>query len=62
MDEGMNPSSFTKESKFYMDPMKLLPASRFTQEGQKAAGGARGGRGGGERSWPAWPPSYLGLA
>lgn len=53
LDTGVNASSFEKSAKFYIDPMKLLPASRFQPQpkGSKppssgGRGGARGGRGG----------------
>jgi hypothetical protein len=41
---GMNATSFKADSKFYIAPDKLLPASRFTQP--QAGGAPRGGRGG----------------
>ncbi|KAK8825193.1 small nucleolar RNP protein [Blastocystis sp. ATCC 50177/Nand II] len=44
-DEGVKASSFKKGDKVYINPMKLLPLSRFT-ETPKPSGGARGGRGG----------------
>ncbi|XP_022087457.1 H/ACA ribonucleoprotein complex subunit 1-like isoform X2 [Acanthaster planci] len=63
MSENMKVSSFSKEQKLYIDPMKLLPLQRFLPKppgsvqkrggprgrGQGRGGGARGrgGRGGG---------------
>ncbi|KAK8807624.1 hypothetical protein JH06_1014 [Blastocystis sp. subtype 4] len=44
-DEGVKPSSFKSGDKVYINPMKLLPLSRFT-ETQKPAGGRGGARGG----------------
>ncbi|GAB5360139.1 hypothetical protein AAMO2058_000601800 [Amorphochlora amoebiformis] len=44
MDPGMNCNTFKDDDKFYIDPMKLLPMSRFTNP-KKPGGGGRGGRG-----------------
>lgn len=49
-DSGVNASSFQNDDKFYIGTDKLLPLSRFLNEGKKSAGsGGRGGpsRGGG---------------
>lgn len=55
LDPGVNGSSYTEDSKFYISPDKLLPASRFLPQtgpprggggGRGGRGGARGGRGG----------------
>ena len=43
LSDNMNASSFKKAQKFFIDPYKLLPLSRFVGEG--ARGGGRGGRG-----------------
>ncbi|CAF0952421.1 unnamed protein product [Rotaria sp. Silwood1] len=48
--ENMNPSSFKKNEKLFVDPNKLLPLARFLPRpaGSKpTGGGGRGGRGGG---------------
>eukprot|EP00467_Chlorarachnion_reptans_P024820 CAMPEP_0114512812 /NCGR_PEP_ID=MMETSP0109-20121206/15194_1 /TAXON_ID=29199 /ORGANISM="Chlorarachnion reptans, Strain CCCM449" /LENGTH=126 /DNA_ID=CAMNT_0001692559 /DNA_START=381 /DNA_END=762 /DNA_ORIENTATION=+ len=42
MDPGMNSSSFNEESLFYIDPMKLLPMSRFTNPKKQEAVEAEG--------------------
>ncbi|XP_046852624.1 H/ACA ribonucleoprotein complex subunit 1-like [Xenia sp. Carnegie-2017] len=56
---GMNATSFNKKQKFFIDPAKLLPLSRFLPKppGQKGPRGGvgsfgrgRGGRGGGRGS------------
>lgn len=49
-DTGVNASSFGVGDKVYIGTDKLLPLSRFTNEGKKGGGG--GGRGGG-RGAPA---------
>ncbi len=68
MDEGFNASSFKQDHKFYINAEKLLPASRFLNQGKTSGaprgagrGGARGrgaprGRGGASRS-PALAPT-----
>jgi H/ACA ribonucleoprotein complex subunit 1 len=54
-DSGVNPSSFKADDKVYIGTDKLLPLSRFTNEGKKGGGGGRGGagRGGGGRGGPS---------
>ena len=52
LSEGMTAASFKKLQKFFIDPYKLLPMTRFTQPnakrgGRGGRGGGRGGRGGG---------------
>ncbi|KAK8447897.1 hypothetical protein SEVIR_8G172550v4 [Setaria viridis] len=52
MMEGIIATSYNEGDKFYIDPMKLLPLSRFLPQpkGQSQGaprGGGRGGRGGG---------------
>ncbi|XP_063969337.1 H/ACA ribonucleoprotein complex subunit 1-like [Lytechinus pictus] len=54
LSENMSASSFSKDQKFFIDPMKLLPLQRFLPQPaggrvQKRGGGrgGRGGRGGG---------------
>ncbi|ONM27019.1 Putative H/ACA ribonucleoprotein complex subunit 1-like protein 1 [Zea mays] len=52
MMEGIIATSYKEGDKFYIDPMKLLPLSRFLPQpkGQSQGaprGGGRGGRGGG---------------
>ena len=42
-DPGVVATSFKKDDKVYIDPMKLLPMERFTNPGKKKSGG--GGRG-----------------
>uniref|UniRef100_A0A6B2LK06 H/ACA ribonucleoprotein complex subunit n=1 Tax=Arcella intermedia TaxID=1963864 RepID=A0A6B2LK06_9EUKA len=42
---GFQASSFTKSTKCYISPERLLPAAMFLEEG--SGGGGRGGRGGG---------------
>merc|ERR1739848_187671 len=55
LSEGMTSTSFKKLQKFFIDPYKLLPMTRFTQPqgrggGRGRGGGGRGfGRGGGGR-------------
>ncbi|GFO50719.1 H/ACA ribonucleoprotein complex subunit [Plakobranchus ocellatus] len=51
LSENMKASSFDKSSKFYIDPAKLLPLSRFLPKpaGQRGAGKRGGGRGGSDR-------------
>lgn len=46
-DHGVNPSSFKISDKFYVGTDKLLPLSKFTNEGKTKGAGGRGGRGGG---------------
>ncbi|KAG1658500.1 hypothetical protein FOA52_011966 [Chlamydomonas sp. UWO 241] len=46
MSTGVVADSYTKDDKFYIDPMKLLPLERFLPR-PKGAGPAPGGRGGG---------------
>lgn len=46
-DTGVNPSSFAVDDKFYIGTDKLLPISRFLNEGKSGGGGRVGGRGGG---------------
>jgi len=52
LDNNMKASSFEKDKKFFCDPAKLLPLSRFLPQPKKPAGkvakspGGRGGRGG----------------
>ena len=49
-DAGVNANSFKKDDKFFIGTDKLLPLSRFTNEGKKSGGGSAGrggGRGGG---------------
>lgn len=49
LSDGMNATSFKKLQKFFVDPYKLLPMTRFTQprgSGGRGRGGGRGGRGG----------------
>ena len=46
-DNGVNAKSFKVDDKVYIGTEKLLPISRFTNEGMKKSGG--GGRGGGGR-------------
>ena len=49
-DTGVKADSFKAGDSMYINPMKLLPLSRFTEENKGGArggrGGARGGRGG----------------
>ena len=46
-DNGVNAKSFKADDKVYIGTEKLLPISRFTNEGiKKAGGGGRGGAGG----------------
>lgn len=53
-DNGVNPKSFKVDDKMYIGTDKLLPLSRFTNEGKKPAGGrGAGGRGAGGRGAPA---------
>jgi H/ACA ribonucleoprotein complex subunit 1 len=52
LDPGVNASSFKEDAKFFIDPMKLLPQSRFLPQppapkGSKPRGGAGGGARGG---------------
>lgn len=50
LDDGVNASSFEKESKVYISSEKLLPASRFTNpkpSGARGSGAPRGGSRGG---------------
>ena len=58
LEDNMKAGSFSKDSKFYIDPMKLLPLQRFLPKppgsvqkgrGRGAGGRGRGGRGGGFR-------------
>ncbi|KAB8115674.1 hypothetical protein EE612_056327 [Oryza sativa] len=51
MLEGIIATSYSAGDKFYIDPMKLLPLSRFLPQpkGQSQGGGRGGGRGGGGR-------------
>uniref|UniRef100_I1R162 H/ACA ribonucleoprotein complex subunit n=1 Tax=Oryza glaberrima TaxID=4538 RepID=I1R162_ORYGL len=51
MLEGIIATSYSEGDKFYIDPMKLLPLSRFLPQpkGQSQGGGRGGGRGGGGR-------------
>ncbi|KAL8147147.1 H/ACA ribonucleoprotein complex subunit 1-like protein 2 [Apium graveolens] len=48
MAEGIIAASYSAGDKFYIDPYKLLPLSRFLPQpkGQASAGGRGGGRGG----------------
>merc|ERR1712037_33141 len=66
LDNNMKAESFAKDKKFFCDPAKLLPLSRFLPQPKKPAGkvakspggrgggrggfGGRGGRGGGRGS------------
>ena len=45
----MKASSFDKKQKFYIDPAKILPLSRFLPGAQQQRGGRGGGRGAGGR-------------
>lgn len=45
-DQGVVATSFQADDKLCIDPMKLLPLSRFTNPGSGGGGGGRGGRGG----------------
>jgi H/ACA ribonucleoprotein complex subunit 1 len=45
-DNGVNAKSFKVDDKMYIGTDKLLPLSRFTNEGKKPAGGRGAGRGG----------------
>ena len=47
-DSGINATSFKENDKFYIGTEKLLPLSRFLNEG-KSSGPRPGGRGGGGR-------------
>ncbi|XP_071733007.1 H/ACA ribonucleoprotein complex subunit 1-like protein 2 [Rutidosis leptorrhynchoides] len=48
MDEGIVATSYAAGDKFFIDPMKLLPLSRFLPQPKGASGGGGGrGRGGG---------------
>jgi len=48
LSDGMNAASFKELQKFFIDPYRLLPMTRFTQpsRGGRGRGGGRGGRGG----------------
>ena len=46
-DTGVNPSSFKTDDKFFIGTDKLLPISRFMNEGKSGGGGRGGGRGAG---------------
>jgi H/ACA ribonucleoprotein complex subunit 1 len=46
LDPGMNASSFQEDAKFFIDPMKLLPQSRFLPPPPGSKPPSRGGRGG----------------
>ncbi len=52
-DTGVNPSSFAVDDKFYIGTDKLLPLSRFLNEGKSGGGGRGGGGRGGGRGSPA---------
>ncbi|GAU97781.1 hypothetical protein RvY_09017 [Ramazzottius varieornatus] len=45
LGENMNANSFSKSTKFFIDPMKLLPLERFLSSAPR--GSSRGARGGG---------------
>nr|XP_043611703.1 H/ACA ribonucleoprotein complex subunit 1-like protein 2 [Erigeron canadensis] len=45
MNEGIIATSYAAGDKFYIDPMKLLPLSRFLPQPKGAAGARGGGRG-----------------
>ena len=57
-DTGVNPSSFAVDDKFYIGTDKLLPLSRFLNEGKSGGGGRGGGGRGGGRGSPAGTPNY----
>jgi H/ACA ribonucleoprotein complex subunit 1 len=46
-DEGISATSFKTNDKVYISTEKLLPLSRFTNEGKSGGGGRGGARGGG---------------
>ena len=45
-DTGINADSFNVDDEVMVDPSKLLPVSRFTNEGGGGGGGKGGGKGG----------------
>jgi H/ACA ribonucleoprotein complex subunit 1 len=47
-DSGVKASSFEPEDKVFIGTDKLLPLSRFTNEGAKKSGGGKGGGKGGK--------------
>ena len=47
-DSGVKATSFEPEDKVFIGTDKLLPLSRFTNEGAKKSGGGKGGKGGGK--------------
>lgn len=50
LSDDMKASSFNADTKFFIDPMKLLPIARFLPGNETRGGGrGRGGRGGGDR-------------
>lgn len=49
LSEGVVATSFNESQKFFGDPMKLLPLSRFLPGAQQASAGKRGGGRGGAR-------------
>ena len=57
-DNGVNAKSFKADDKVYIGTDKLLPISRFLNEGKKPSGGRGGGRGGapGGRGGGRGPP------
>ena len=60
-DSGVNPTSFKPNDKFYIATDKLLPLSRFTNEGKAKGGGGAGGRGAGGRGGRGGGKLALGL-
>uniref|UniRef100_A0A0D9XTI7 H/ACA ribonucleoprotein complex subunit n=1 Tax=Leersia perrieri TaxID=77586 RepID=A0A0D9XTI7_9ORYZ len=62
MLEGIIATSYSEGDRFYIDPMKLLPLSRFLPQpkGQSQGGGRGGGRGGGGRGAPRGRGSFRG--
>jgi len=60
-DSGVNPKSFKLDDKMYIGTDKLLPLSRFTNEGKRPAGGrGAGGRGAGGRGGGRGAPAGRG--